>query len=566
VTIALASARTGSASGSERLRAIWRRAAPFALFVIAAATLNALVNTRYPGRETTLWFLLPSIDIVGLLVCYAALGWYRLRVHTGIHVALVAALLFVRLFRIAEGIETRYLFRTLNLYSDAQLLPELFRLLYTTLSTFEFLLAAAAIMVFLVGIVAATSYALRYCERFLRERRHAAFFAIAALMFVILSPLLAPLHRRGEYPSHYFGAFAASVLPRLGEEADFILHVHGYRVERLSEIRRVQAELAISPNNLKGLAGSDLLLFVVESYGATVRERPLFVERLQPIYDAFDSSLQRAGFAAASSLLDSPTYGGSSWLAHATLATGVRTENQFQYSLLKTAAPKTLAGFFSAAGYRTVLVQPATTRPLPGDGFHGFEHCYFAAAFDYKGPSFAYAPMPDQYVIDFIDRRERMKNGPPRFIEFALVSSHLPWTEHARIIDDWAQIGDGAIYENLEKVRFSTWLDVSALSEGYAHSIAYDLDVLRRYVVERIADESLIIIIGDHQPAAQVTMDSPDNGVPIHVISRNRSFVKAFLARGYTRGMRPDPKRPRSGMEAFLPAFLRDFSSERVQR
>ena len=499
---------------------------------------------------------MPSIDIVGLLVCYAALGWYGRRVPTPVHVVLVALLLFVRLFRIGEGIETAYLFRTLNLWSDAQLAPELVRLFYTTTSTGKLILATAASIILLFGLVAATSYALRYCERFLKERRHAGFFAALIGVFALFSPF----NRWAQYPDHYFGAFGSSVLPRLGEEADFILHVYGYRAERLAEIRRVQDELSRLPNNLAKLGGKDVLLFVIESYGVTVRARPLFTARLGPIYDAFDASLERHGFAVASSVLDSPTYGGSSWLAHSTLGTGVRTSNQFQFSLLKASAPQTIAGFFKAAGYRTVLVQPATTRILPGDDFHRFEHRYFAAAFDYKGPSFAYAPMPDQYIVDFIDRRERKPGRRPLFIEFALVSSHIPWTEHAPIIDDWAQIGDGAIFGNLEKIRFrGTWQDFTEASEGYAHSIAYDLDVLRRYIVERIDDESLIIILGDHQPAAQVTHDSPDKGSPIHVISRKRSFVDVFLARGYTPGMRPDPNRPRSGMEAFCRHFFGIF-------
>jgi hypothetical protein len=127
------------------------------------------------------------------------------------------------------------------------------------------------------------------------------------------------------------------------------------------------------------------------------------------------------------------------------------------------------------------------------------------------------------------------------------------------MIDDWARIENGALFGQLDKIEFSH--GPSAWADGYAHSIAYDLEVLRRYLVERITDESLIIVLGDHQPVTEVTLNSPDTGVPIHVISRHRAFVERFLARGYTPGMRPDIGRSRAGMQGFLPAFLRDFST-----
>ena len=559
-TDTLAPSRIELIARSARARAGLRRAKPYVLFAIAWSFLNAFVNIRYPAHEASLWFLVPSIDVVALMACYAALGWRGLRVPVPLHALIVAALVFVRLFRLGEGIELRYLFRTLNLWSDLQLAPELARLIYTTTPTHQLIVATVAGIPALIAVIFALSHALRYCERFLAQPRNVAIFSAIVGLFAVLSPL----SRRAAHPEHYFGAFGASALPRLGEEADFILHVRGYRSERLSEIRRVQDELAKTPSDLSRLGGRDVLLFFVEAYGVTVLERPTFASRVLPAYGVFESELKSRGFHTASSLLDSPTYGGSSWLAHATLSTGVDTSNQFYFSLLKASAPQTLSGFFAAAGYRTVLAQPGTTRTLPGDDYRPFEQRYFSADFGYRGPRFAFAPMPDQFVVDFIDRRERRRGGRPRFVEFALASSHLPWTEHAPIIDDWAKLGDGTIFESVEKIRIpKTWSPDNDGADGYVHSIAYDLEVLRRYVVERIEDESLIIIVGDHQPAARVTLDSPDRGVPIHVISRKRAFVEVFLARGYTPGMRPDPSRPRSGMHGFLPAFLRDFSNPR---
>jgi hypothetical protein len=99
--------------------------------------------------------------------------------------------------------------------------------------------------------------------------------------------------------------------------------------------------------------------------------------------------------------------------------------------------------------------------------------------------------------------------------------------------------------------------------EAYVTSVIYDLDVLRRYLTERIDGDALIIVLGDHQPSANVTRDSPSHEVPVHVISRDRAFVQRFLAAGYVPGMRLSMDQPPRPMEAFLPQLLEMFSSPR---
>jgi hypothetical protein len=69
-----------------------------------------------------------------------------------------------------------------------------------------------------------------------------------------------------------------------------------------------------------------------------------------------------------------------------------------------------------------------------------------------------------------------------------------------------------------------------------------------------------VIILGDHQPVAEVTRASKSRAVPIHVISRRQSYIDRFLARGYAAGMWPRAPVPERGMETVLPALLSDFS------
>jgi hypothetical protein len=269
----------------------------------------------------------------------------------------------------------------------------------------------------------------------------------------------------------------------------------------------------------------------------------------------------------ASGLLDSSTFGGGSWLAHATLATGVRTKDGLVFGLLLQTQPppRTLAWFFQQAGYRTVLVQPGTTRPWPEGEVFGFDRKYYEFDLDYKGPAFGWATMPDQYVIDFIHRRELAAARAPLFVEYALVSSHAPWTEQPALVEDWSRLSDSRVFSEVTPVRFDvTWSNIEEGGDAYLRSVSYDLQVLQRYLARLGDRHALIIVMGDHQPPGGLTGDDESRAVPVHVLSRDPALVDAFIAQGFTAGMIPSGAGDVAGMETFLPAFLEHMSAPRA--
>jgi len=308
-------------------------------------------------------------------------------------------------------------------------------------------------------------------------------------------------------------------------------------------------------------------LFVIESYGQAVLDRPELLTRVLPEYVRFEAELGRHGFQIASRVLDSPTYGGRSWLAQATLLTSVKAEDQLQLELLRAAQPRTLAQAFRAAGYRTVLIQPGTVRESTEPDLFHFEQHYFARELGYAGPRFGWATMPDQFLLDAVRRKELTGSATqPLFLAYALVSSHIPWSDLPPLVQDWSKIGDGSEFQTLPHQHFPTnWLALSRARDAYAEAIVYDLEVLRRYIVEFVRDDSLLIILGDHQPHSEVTNQSPERGVPVHVLSRNRAFIAPFRARGYTRGMVADEALPRAGLDSLMLNLITDFSVGRAE-
>jgi hypothetical protein len=543
---------------ASRARRVWRALSPTLLFLSAFAFLNAMSNARYPEDEPRLWFVIPSIDGVFLLTYLALLGWNGWRMPKLLRFGLAFFLLFVRLLRVADGVQAEYFLQQFNFYSDLPLVPELVRFAHSTLALWQFCGLAALVLAALLALFWLSYRALGLLERSLAERRHVLEFAALCSVFLCLGFV----DHDPYYEKLYAGGFAASVFPRLKYEAKFLRNVLGYKSEILKGLRTTEANLLAKPRNLSKLRGANVFLIFIESYGETVIEKPSFRARVAPIFGSFERDLGARGFGIASGLMDSATYGGHSWLAHATLTTGVRTSSQLLYELVLSQRPRALASFFHDAGYHTLNVQPGTTRQSPRNELLGFDQRYYASDFDYRGPRYAWATMPDQYVLDFVRRRAATETRRGLFVQIVLVSSHAPWSDQPLLLKDWSRIGDGAVYRRLRTVRYPVqWPYFENASEAYARSVVYDLTVLERFIAQFVTDDSLLILLGDHQPVAEVNGHSPSMGVPVHVISRAGEFLDPFLARGYVRGMWPSAEATHTPMEDFLPEFLEDFSS-----
>lgn len=517
--------------------------------------LSALENVRYPALEPSLWYFRPSVDATVLFVVLAAFGvwrWHVPRFALGVVAFLFA---FVRLFRVADGITQRMQHRGTNIFIDAQMFPGLVQLARTTVPEEKLLLiTAAGLMVLaLVGWVAYRM--LRLSARLLRDQRRVLAFGACVLVFSLLgSAARSPLTR--DWQS---GPFAASVVPRLGTDFTGYWDARSFP-EQVQRQLAAQAQLHAGTQVLSELRGANVLLIFVESYGETVLSHDQYREPIARAYQQWESSLAPMGFLMASHVLESPTVGGYSWLAHITLATGVKVTDQMRYKRLYQMRPKTIVHYFVEAGYQTLLVQPATMRD-PGNIIYPFAQHRYSWEFGYRGRNFSWAPMPDQFVMDWIRRNEIDKAKAPLFVEYNLVSGHMPWNHQAPIVDDWEKIGDGSLYRDIKSIRFDT--DSSNLTRAqpaYLTAMLYDLEVLRRYIAKFVRDDTLLIILGDHQPVGEVTGFTESRGAPIHVVSKNPRFVEKFVARGYKRGMLPENRPPYPGMELFMSQFVEDFS------
>jgi hypothetical protein len=313
---------------------------------------------------------------------------------------------------------------------------------------------------------------------------------------------------------------------------------------------------------LTGLRGKDVILAFVESYGRDAVQDPDFASQVGAVLDAGNRRLGAAGFASRSAFLTSPTAGGGSWLAHATFMSGLWINNQQRYRSLVSSDRLTLTGAFRRASWQTVGVMPGVTRAWPEAGFYGIDRVYDSRNLGYHGPKFSWAPMPDQYTLSAFERSEHGKPGhAPLLAEIPLVSSHGPWTPIPRFID-WNDVGDGTVYGPMAKEGDSksvVWRDPNRIRTQYRLSIEYSLNSLISYVETYGNKDTVLVFLGDHQPAPIVTGDGASRDVPITIVAHDPAVLDRISGWGWQDGLKPGPRAPVWRMDAFRDRFLTAF-------
>ena len=323
-----------------------------------------------------------------------------------------------------------------------------------------------------------------------------------------------------------------------------------------------------TPGNrlLTGLRGKDVLVVFVESYGKVAVQDSSVSPRIDAVLERGNAQLRAAGFSSRSAFLTSPTFGGLSWLAHSTLQSGVTVNGQWRYDQVAGKHRVTLTRAFKRAGWRAVGAMPGNRRAWPeGSTFYRYDQVYDRRNLGYRGPAFGLPPMPDQYTLLALQRRELAKrHGPPLFAEVDLISSHAPWTRIPQLIP-WKDVGDGSIFDSLpaeESTQAALFGDAERARAAYGHSIEYSLRTIFSFV-QRYGDDNLVLVVlGDHQPATLVTgHDDPSHDVPISVIAHDPKVIDQIAGWSWQDGMSPSPQAPVWPMAAFRDRFLTAFGS-----
>ena len=171
--------------------------------------------------------------------------------------------------------------------------------------------------------------------------------------------------------------------------------------------------------------------------------------------------------------------------------------------------------------------------------------------------------MPDQFTLDAL-QRQLLPPGPraPAFVETALISSHAPWTPIPPVVP-WAALGDGRIFDPYATAGDPpdvVWRDRDRVREQYRQSLDYVLRVVPTFAARLTGRPTLLVVLGDHQPAAFVSEDSTNRDVPLHLIGPPEVLAK-LDGWDFTPGLVPAKDAPVWRMDAFRGRFLDAFGA-----
>ena len=524
------------------------------VLLLASVWLNAgAIGPAFLSLETLL--------LVGVFALLPQSRWSRV-------VATITACAIVLLVAAAtaDAAVRQILARPLNLYLDVHLLDSVVNLLTGALGPAMGLLVAATTAVvggLLIWLLAFVLYRVGTRAAGLRVK-------VPGLVLVISFAVIVGLRAtRTDMPS----LARHTALPAVTVATDQTRHLTRMLRERevfLSELALQPPSYADLPGLLGRLGGRDVVLAFIESYGMSALEDPRYAPILRPRLDELEDRMATARLHLTSGSLIAPTQGGQSWFSHASLLSGTWLDNQLRYDLLIASGRETLIDDFRRAGYRTVALMPAITMAWPEGDRLGYDQVLAHKDIDYSGPPLNWVTMPDQFTWSFLEHSVRIQNGTDRrpvFAEISLISSHAPWTPILPVIDDWDTVRDGSIFaswENAGERPADLWRDTERVREHFALSVDYAVAAMTAYAERFLDGDTLLIVLGDHQPAPLITGDDASRAVPVHVISGDPTLVGPFAEWGFQPGAFPDPAQTVRRMDKFRDWFVRTFSSPGV--
>jgi phosphatidylglycerophosphate synthase len=350
----------------------------------------------------------------------------------------------------------------------------------------------------------------------------------------------------------FFLQQATEAMPRIPRFSIPVSRTFAAQIDRVADAvsGRPNRDVPPSPplhSSFSALAGSDVLLVFMESYGRATYDRPEFEHALQGARERLDAAIHDTGRGVVSAYVSSPTFGGGSVLAHLSLLSGIDVRDQDHYALLMTQQRPTLVSLFRSAGYRAVAVMPGLRESWPEGEFYGFDKIYGAADLAYRGPGFGWWRIPDQFSLAALDSRElQPQPRKPVFAFFPTVSTHMPFEPTPPLQADWPRMLSAQPFdaEPLQRSLTQTpvWTD---MGKAYVSSVQYFLDTISSYLRARPNSKFVLIILGDHQPAANVSGEGASWDVPVHVIASQPQILEALETNGFRPGL--VPLRPAAG-------------------
>ncbi len=508
-------------------------------FALAFGLLNTLLTfeNRWPGFGVA---YMPRLSFELCLGVVALMAWVAWRGGLSSRAAWFCTAGFVALVlvRYANVTAPAVMGRPVNVYWDGRHAGELLHLAAQSWPAWQVATAALALLIgaLLLGwIVRRAISELAFSLAWERPRPWLLSGAAAcALSFAAYVP--------EQRDTRWF--FSLPITPTLVQQGQLLAQVW--------LPGQTRAALGASPafdGDLSGLVAAngpaDVLLVFAESYGAVTFDDAVQAAALAAPRAELADAIQASGRWVVSARVTAPTFGGSSWLSHAALLSGVDTSDPADNDLLMTSQRPTLVRHFARHGYRTVGWMPGLKRAWPEGTFYGFDRLADDAGIGYRGVDFGYWRIPDQAAVALLQAQEleRTAARPPRLVVFPTTSTHAPFHPLAPLATDWPSLTTAEAYTPAQVADAqATSASLRQPLPRYLQSMRYQHAWMADYLRHRAPHPLVMVIVGDHQPPALVSGRGASWDVPVHVVADDPALLQRLLGSSFVPGLTPPAK------------------------
>lgn len=308
---------------------------------------------------------------------------------------------------------------------------------------------------------------------------------------------------------------------------------------------------------LAALGGRDLHLFFLESFGAMLYDRPEAERATAATRARLQQAIRDSGRQVVSAFYRSPTIGGASDLAHMSVLSGIDLSDPRRHDLLLTTHRPTLLKVFQHAGYDVYGVYHSVWWDWVERSYYGFDVYLSGPDLDYRGPSFGYWHIPDQFAAARLEQRyPRTPGSRPRMTLLSTISTHFPFVPVPPYQPDWSRVLSDHPFDDADVVRAQAEkVNWTNMGPDYLRTINYAHTWLADYFRQPEQRDTVYLMIGDHQPTANIAGEGAPWDVPVYLVARDPRLLDRFRALGFSDGLTPE-RAPLGGLHDLTAMLL----------
>jgi hypothetical protein len=319
---------------------------------------------------------------------------------------------------------------------------------------------------------------------------------------------------------------------------------------------RISLNIAAQERKIKGLTQDkiriqpqfslkhrpNVFLLFVESYGSILMQDKEMKWNFRNMYNSFAEHLTKNDWGIVSNLSRAPSSSAFSWLCYASLMHGYNISEHALYErYVKNPLfynSDSLFRIFNNQGYTTYFLNPIKPNPRIKINynyltpFYAIDQWILFEDLEYSGDRYGFGDCPpDQYSLH--KAREIIEEKSiPYALFFLTKNSHSPFIGPEKLESNWNDLNqsDG-------KSNYGGGFLARPTIQNYLKAIKYQLEVVEDFIIHTANDNDIYFVIGDHQPPVLCDVERNGFNTPIHIISKNESFLEGFFSYGFKKSI-----------------------------